>query len=153
MTGISFIGSTSWTEETASTCYQAGSPDSAADEDWLRQVESKCKGALQQFQLQSKLLSKSLTPNAALQRFQGSANLTVEQARIVLIDPKLGVDYFAFDGLPHLEGGIIGDQENMSSQASTPAAAYSASIRAFRSRPEPQPTSRIRLPGVKAVAK
>jgi DNA segregation ATPase FtsK/SpoIIIE, S-DNA-T family len=201
--------------------YQGGSLDSAADEDWLRQVESKCKGALQQFQLQSKLLSKSLTPNAALLKFQGSANLTVEQvlkrrsefltthglnvisvrgepgvvaiaierpsrrvlhlpevwkgwnptcargnhellialkeedsaplylsprtngphtliagstgsgksvlmqniilgiactntreqARIVLIDPKLGVDYFAFDGLPHLEGGIIDDQE------------------------------------------
>jgi len=35
---------------------------------------------------------------------------TSEQARIVLIDPKLGVDYFAFDGLPHLEGGIIDDQ-------------------------------------------
>jgi S-DNA-T family DNA segregation ATPase FtsK/SpoIIIE len=201
--------------------YRGGSLDSAADEDWLRQVESKCKGALQQFQLQSKLLSKSLTPNAALLKFQGSANLTVEQvlkrrsefltthglnvisvrgepgvvaiaierpsrrvlhlpevwkgwnpncthgnhellialkeedsrplflsprsnaphtliagstgsgksvlmqniilgtactntpeqARIVLIDPKLGVDYFAFDGLPHLEGGIIDDQE------------------------------------------
>jgi S-DNA-T family DNA segregation ATPase FtsK/SpoIIIE len=201
--------------------YRGGSPDSAADEEWLRQVESKCKGALQQFQLQSKLLSKSLTPNAALLKFQGSANLTVEQvlkrrsefltthglnvisvrgepgvvaiaierqsrrvlhlpevwkgwnpdcahgnhellialreedssplflsprsnaphtliagstgsgksvlmqniilgiactntpeqARIVLIDPKLGVDYFAFDGLPHLEGGIIDDQE------------------------------------------
>jgi S-DNA-T family DNA segregation ATPase FtsK/SpoIIIE len=59
--------------------YQGGSLDSAADEDWLRQVESKCRGALQQFQLQSKLLSRSLTPNAALLKFQGSANLTVEQ--------------------------------------------------------------------------
>jgi len=38
-----------------------------------------CKGALQQFQLQSKLLSGSLTRNAALLKFQGSANLTVEQ--------------------------------------------------------------------------
>ena len=37
---------------------------------------------------------------------------TPEQAKIVLIDPKLGVDYFAFDGLPHLQGGIIDDQEN-----------------------------------------
>ena len=36
---------------------------------------------------------------------------TPEQARIVLIDPKLGVDYFAFEGLPHLEGGIIDEQE------------------------------------------
>jgi S-DNA-T family DNA segregation ATPase FtsK/SpoIIIE len=176
---------------------------------------------LQQFQLQSKLLMKTLTPNAALLKFQGSANLTVEQvlkrrsefltthglnvisvraepgtvviaiarlnrrvlhlpdvwkqwnpncthgnhdlliavreedssplflspksnaphtliagstgsgksvlmqniilgiactnttaqARIVLIDPKLGVDYFAFEGLPHLQGGIIDAQD------------------------------------------
>ncbi|HEX6639785.1 MAG TPA: FtsK/SpoIIIE domain-containing protein, partial [Thermoanaerobaculia bacterium] len=35
---------------------------------------------------------------------------TVEQAKIVLIDPKLGVDYFAFEGLPHIDGGIIEDQ-------------------------------------------
>jgi DNA segregation ATPase FtsK/SpoIIIE, S-DNA-T family len=201
--------------------YQSGSQDSAEDEEWLKQVESRCKGALQQFQLQSKLLAKSLTPNAALLKFQGSANLTVEQvlkrrsefltthglnvisvraepgvvaiavarpnrrvlhlpqvwkgwnpncthgnydlliavkeedssplflspksnaphtliagstgsgksvlmqniilgiactnttdqAKIVLIDPKLGVDYFAFDGLPHLQGGIIDDQQ------------------------------------------
>lgn len=201
--------------------YQGGSQDSAADEEWLRQVESKCKGALQQFQLQSKLLTKALTPNAALLKFQGSANLTVEQvlkrrsefltthglnvisvraepgivsiaiarpnrrvlhlpdvwknwnpncthgnhdlliavreedssplfispksnaphtliagstgsgksvlmqniilgiactnttaqASIVLIDPKQGVDYFAFEGLPHLQGGIIDAQD------------------------------------------
>lgn len=202
--------------------YHGGTQDSAAEEDWLKQVESRCKGALQQFQLQSKLLTKVLTPNAALLKFQGSANLTVEQvlkrrsefltthglnvisvraepgvvaiavarpnrrvlylpevwkhwkpnclhgnhdlliavkeedssplflspksnaphtliagstgsgksvlmqniilgiactntteqAKIVLIDPKLGVDYFAFEGLPHLQGGIIDDQEN-----------------------------------------
>jgi DNA segregation ATPase FtsK/SpoIIIE, S-DNA-T family len=36
---------------------------------------------------------------------------TPEQARIVLIDPKLGVDYFTFEGLPHLEGGIIDEQQ------------------------------------------
>ncbi|HEY1757090.1 MAG TPA: FtsK/SpoIIIE domain-containing protein [Bryobacteraceae bacterium] len=200
--------------------YQGGTKDSAADAEWLRHVESLCKGALQQFQLQSKLLSSALTPNAALLKFQGSANLTVEQvmrrrsefltthklnvisvraepgvvaiaiarqnrrvlhlpdvwakwqpdastgndnllialkeedssplflspranaphtliagstgsgksvlmqniilaiactnspkqAKITLIDPKLGVDYFAFEGLPHLEGGIIDDQ-------------------------------------------
>ena len=201
--------------------YSGGSKDSAADEEWLKQTESRCKGALQQFQLQSKLLSKSLTPNAALLKFQGSANLTVEQvlkrrsefltthglnvisvraepgsiaiaiarpnrrvlhlaevwktwnpdsshgnynlligikeednaplflsprsnaphsliagstgsgksilmenivlgiactntphqAKIVLIDPKLGVDYFAFEGMPHLQDGIIDDQD------------------------------------------
>ncbi|MHB8521006.1 MAG: FtsK/SpoIIIE domain-containing protein [Limisphaerales bacterium] len=202
--------------------YHGGTQDSAAESDWLRQVENLCKGALQQFQLQSKLLTSVLTPNAALLKFQGSANLTVEQvlrrrsefltthklnvisvraepglvviaiarlnrrvlhlpevwkgwnpdcshgnydlliavkeedssnlflspksnaphsliagstgsgksvlmqniilgiactntpqqARIVLIDPKLGVDYFAFEGLPHLQGGIIEDQDN-----------------------------------------
>ncbi|MCI0364954.1 MAG: hypothetical protein L0219_13835 [Phycisphaerales bacterium] len=201
--------------------FQGGSHDTAADEQWLRQVESKCKGALQQFQLQSKVLTRALTPNAALLKFQGSANLTVEQvlkkrsefltthglnvvsvraepgvvaiaiarpnrrvlhlpdvwkgwnpncthgnhdlliavreedssplflspkanaphtliagstgsgksvlmqniilgiactntvtqARIVLIDPKLGVDYFAFEGLPHLQGGLIDSQD------------------------------------------
>ena len=201
--------------------YQGGTQDSAADAEWLKQVENLCKGALQQFQLQSKLLSSALTPNAALLKFQGSANLTVEQvlrrrsefltthklnvisvraepgvvaiaiarqnrrvlhlpevwkswhpdcsvgndsllialreedssflflsprsnaphtliagstgsgksvlmqniilaiactntpaqAKIVLIDPKLGVDYFAFEGLPHLQGGIIDDQD------------------------------------------
>jgi S-DNA-T family DNA segregation ATPase FtsK/SpoIIIE len=202
--------------------YQGGSQDGEGDAEWLRQVESRCKGALQQFQLQSKVLTKALTPNAALLKFQGSANLTVEQvlkrrsefltthglnvisvraepgvvaiaiarpnrrvlnlpdvwkmwnpdcthgnydllialreedssplflspksnaphtliagstgsgksvlmqniilgiactntieqAKIVLIDPKLGVDYFAFEGLPHLQGGIIDAQDN-----------------------------------------
>lgn len=202
--------------------YHGGTLDSAADAEWLKQVESLCKGALQQFQLQSKLLTSALTPNAALLKFQGSANLTVEQvlkrrsefltthklnvisvraepgavaitiarpnrrvlhlpevwqswnpdcsrgnhdlliavreedsshlflspksnaphtliagstgsgksvlmqniilgiactntteqAKIVLIDPKLGVDYFAFEGLPHLQGGIIDTQDN-----------------------------------------
>jgi S-DNA-T family DNA segregation ATPase FtsK/SpoIIIE len=201
--------------------YSGGTQDSAADEEWLKQIEGRCKGALQQFQLQSKLLTKSLTPNAALLKFQGSANLTVEQvqkrrsefltthglnvisvraeagvvaiavarpnrrllhlaevwkawnpdcskgnfslligvkeedssllflspksnaphtliagstgsgksvlmqnivlgiastntpeqAKIVLIDPKLGVDYFAFEGMPHLQDGIIDDQD------------------------------------------
>lgn len=40
-----------------------------------------------------------------------AATNTPEQARIVLIDPKQGVDYFAFEDLPHLDGGIIDDQE------------------------------------------
>ncbi len=202
--------------------YHGSTQDSVADAEWLKQVESLCKGALQQFQLQSKLLTSTLTPNAALLKFQGSANLTVEQvlrrrsefltthklnvisvraepgivaiaiarpnrrvlhlpevwkrwnpdctrgnhelliavkeedsnllflspksnaphaliagstgsgksvlmqniilsiactntpeqAKIVLIDPKFGVDYFAFEGLPHLQGGIIDDQQN-----------------------------------------
>jgi S-DNA-T family DNA segregation ATPase FtsK/SpoIIIE len=204
------------------SAYQGGAKDSAADAEWLKSVENLCKGALQQFQLQSKLISSSLTPNSALLKFQGSANLTVdqvlrrrsefltthklnmisvraepgivaiaiartnrrilqlpdvwkrwnpdcshgnqtlliavkeedsgllflspkanaphtliagstgsgksvlmqnillgiactnttEQARITLIDPKLGVDYFAFEGLPHLQDGVIDDQDN-----------------------------------------
>jgi S-DNA-T family DNA segregation ATPase FtsK/SpoIIIE len=31
-------------------------------------------------------------------------------ARITLIDPKQGVDYFALENLPHLDGGIVVDQ-------------------------------------------
>ncbi|MDY0222603.1 MAG: FtsK/SpoIIIE domain-containing protein [Desulfobacterium sp.] len=192
-----------------------------AEKEWLKQTVSRCKGALQQFQLRSKLLSESLTPNAALLKFQGSSNLKVEdilkrqselltthglniisvkgepgiiaisiarpdrkilhllqvwqqwkpnikngndeiiigvkeddskllffspkknsphtliagstgsgksvlmqniilaiactntpeQSKITLIDPKLGVDYFPFEGLPHLQGGVIDEQE------------------------------------------
>ena len=33
-----------------------------------------------------------------------------DQSRIVLIDPKAGVDYFAFDALPHLDGPIIDEE-------------------------------------------
>lgn len=53
--------------------------ESAADEEWLHTAESRTKHALQQFQLQAKLLSSALTPNCALLKFAGSANLTVEQ--------------------------------------------------------------------------
>lgn len=35
-----------------------------------------------------------------------------DQAQIVLIDPKAGVDYFAFEDLPHLTDGIIDNQED-----------------------------------------
>lgn len=194
----------------------------AEDVAWLRHVEVAAKAALQQFQLQAKLLRSVLTPNAALLKFQGSAQLTIdqvlrrrsefltthgldlvgvqpeagaialsiarprremvslrtlwqrwkpesfdgnqdlligvreddgellvlspgqahaphtliagstgsgksvlmqniilsiaatnrpEQARIILIDPKQGVDYFAFESLPHLDGGIIDRQD------------------------------------------
>ena len=196
--------------------------ESPEDVTWLKQIESRTKTALQQFQLQAKLVTSTLTPNAALLKFAGSANLTVDQvlkrrtefltthglnlisiqpepgvvalgierperrvlltrelwgrwdparnggnhelliavreddgqllflspgkrhaphtliagstgsgksvlmqniilgiaatntidtARIVLIDPKQGVDYFQFEGLPHLEGGLIDRQE------------------------------------------
>jgi len=36
-----------------------------------------------------------------------AATNTPDQAQIILIDPKAGVDYFAFDPLPHLVDGII----------------------------------------------
>lgn len=198
-----------------------GAADSAEDMAWLKQVEGRMRSALQQFQLRSKLISAILTPNSALLKFEGSANLTVEQvlkrrsefltthglnliairpepgvvsisvererrnviqlqdvwqrwrpassdgnqelliavreddgsllylspgkdhaphtliagstgsgksvllqniilgvaatntprrAKIILIDPKQGVDYFHFDSLPHLDGGVIDDQ-------------------------------------------
>jgi DNA segregation ATPase FtsK/SpoIIIE, S-DNA-T family len=195
---------------------------SAADQEWLRGAVARMRAALQQFQLNSKLVGEPrLTPNAAIIRLQGAANMTVElvqkrrselltthgltlisargepgvvalsiarpsrqivhtldvwrrwmprgtvgnykllvavkeddsellfvspaenaphtliagttgsgksvlmqnivlsiactntveQARILLIDPKLGVDYFAFEGLPHLDEGVIEEQE------------------------------------------
>lgn len=200
-----------------------GDNNEAMDSEWLRDIENKTKGALQQFQLQSKLAQSVLTPNSALLKFVGSANLTVEQvlrrrsefltthginivsvtpepglisiaverphrqlvklqdvwnrwrphsatgnkelllgvreddgdllfispgithaphtliagstgsgksvlmqnlilgiaatntpvyAKIVLIDPKQGVDYLSFETLPHLQGGIIDEQGN-----------------------------------------
>jgi S-DNA-T family DNA segregation ATPase FtsK/SpoIIIE len=57
----------------------AATQDRSADEAWLRRVEVAVRTALQTFQLQAKLIQSTLTPNAALLKFQGSANLTVEQ--------------------------------------------------------------------------
>ena len=209
--------------------YQENEVETQDAADWLVETTKQCKSALQQFQLQAKLTDSILTPNAALLKFQGSANLTVDQvlkrrseflttygldlisvrpeprkvaisvarperrtlylpqvwrnwqndgldsdethsktgnqklliglkeedsgplflsprendphtliagstgsgksvlmqniilniaatntpdqARITLIDPKMGVDYFAFENLPHLQGGVIDDQE------------------------------------------
>jgi len=199
----------------------ASSTVSESDSVWLRGVVMATRTALQQFQLNSKVVGEpKLTPNAAIIRFQGAANMTVEQvlkrrsemltthalnvisvrpepgvvsisvarpqrqtlytldvwkqwappagdgnhrllvavkeddssllfvsptenaphtliagatgsgksvlmqniilsivctntpeqARIVLIDPKMGVDYFAFEGLPHLGDGLIEEQ-------------------------------------------
>jgi len=196
--------------------------ENPTDSEWLKRIQLVTKTALQQFQLQARLAEATLTPNAALLRFVGSANLTVEQvlkrrselltthglnvlsvqpsaghvtlaierpnrqlirtaalwsrwnpdstrgnqdlliaireddngllflspgrlhaphtliagstgsgksvlmqniilaiaatntpaqARITLIDPKQGVDYFQFDTLPHLQGGIIDHQD------------------------------------------
>lgn len=206
-----------------STIVRATLREEEDDLDWLATVATATRGALQQLSLQAKPVSQTLTPNSAILRFAGSANLTVdqvikkrsellttfglqvisvrpepgmvaiavarprrrlvtieqvwdrwkphpsdkgnqdlvigvkeednslltfspgnlhaphtliagstgsgksvlmqaillgivvtntpEQARIVLIDPKQGVDYFAFDGLPHLDGGVIDTQE------------------------------------------
>ena len=211
------------------TEYQGNEIETQEAEHWLIETARQCRGALQQFQLQAKLIESILTPNAALLKFQGSADLTMEQvlkrrseflttyglnlisvrpepqkvaisvarperrilhlpqiwrnwdkdtpnddekdcnrgnqnlliglkeedssplflsprenaphtliagstgsgksvlmqniilgiaatntpeeARIVLVDPKMGVDYFAFEDLPHLQGGVIDDQE------------------------------------------
>lgn len=56
-----------------------GDGDREEDHAWLVQTANAAKSALQQFQMNSKLLASTLTPNAALLKFQGSANLTVEQ--------------------------------------------------------------------------
>lgn len=197
--------------------------ETTEEQQWLSNTALQARSALQQLGMQAKLIDQKLTPNAAILRFTGSANLTVEQvlkkrselltthrleiisvrpepgsiavyvaraqrqivdiqslwkrwnptvsptgnqnivigvreddnelfllspsqrhaphtliagstgsgksvlmqsiilgiaatndpkhAKIVLIDPKQGVDYFAFDALPHLEGGIIDRQE------------------------------------------
>ena len=37
---------------------------------------------------------------------------TPEQAKLILIDPKQGVDYFLFEGLPHLSGGLIVEEQH-----------------------------------------
>lgn len=219
------VGSASWSSPLVQPLldsWAAVEQDSGDDRQWMKQLEGRVRVALQQFQLQAKLLKSVLTPNSALLKFAGSDNLTVEQvlkrrsefltthglnivsvspepgvvsiaverprrqliqlpevwrrwkpdseggnqevligvreadgellflspgkrhaphtliagstgsgksvlmqniilgvaatnapaeARIVLIDPKQGVDYFQLDGLPHLEGGIIDNQE------------------------------------------
>lgn len=198
--------------------------DETQAREWLKQIEVRTRTALQQYQLRSKLLSSTLTPNAALLRFMGGDDLTIEQvnkrqtqflttyglniiavqpepgaialsverpqrqvvrledvwkrwspdssngnqdlligvrednggllilspgtqhaphtliagstgsgksvllqdiilaivatntpqqARLIVIDPKQGVDYFQFDGLPHLEGNSVIDQQDV----------------------------------------
>lgn len=59
--------------------YHSENKDSVMEQEWLKSIGNDCKLALQQFQLKSKLLESVLTPNAALLKFQGSSNLTVEQ--------------------------------------------------------------------------
>ena len=210
---------------------------------WVRQIESRTKNALQQFQLQARLIRSVLTPNCVILKFAGSASLTVEQvkrrrsefltthglsiisiqpepgvvslaverparrviktqelwarwhpdtaegcqelligmredngellmlspgkqaphtliagttgsgksvlmqniilgvvatntprqARIVLIDPKQGVDYYQFEHLPHLRGGIIDEQEKASQELATLVAEMDARYARLRS--------------------
>ncbi len=38
-----------------------------------------------------------------------AATNTPQQAKIVLIDPKSGIDYYSFEGLPHLVGPVISE--------------------------------------------
>jgi S-DNA-T family DNA segregation ATPase FtsK/SpoIIIE len=59
---------------------------------------------------------------------------TPEQARIVLIDPKQGVDYFAFDALPHLDGGVIDTQEAAIGRLEALVAEMERRYRLFRER-------------------
>lgn len=60
---------------------EGGPADDEEDAAWLVHVESRVKGALQQFQLQAKLMQSVLTPNCAILKFAGSANLTIDQVR------------------------------------------------------------------------
>jgi S-DNA-T family DNA segregation ATPase FtsK/SpoIIIE len=53
--------------------------ETVEDRNWLKQAESRTRHALQQFQLQAKLLGSDLTPNCALLRFAGSSALTIDQ--------------------------------------------------------------------------
>jgi S-DNA-T family DNA segregation ATPase FtsK/SpoIIIE len=52
---------------------------SSAQQDWLARTATATKTALQQLQLQARLLDSGFTPNSALLRFAGNANLTVDQ--------------------------------------------------------------------------
>ena len=43
--------------------------ENTSDQNWLKEIESRTKAALQQFQLQAKLVKSVLTPNSALLKF------------------------------------------------------------------------------------
>jgi DNA segregation ATPase FtsK/SpoIIIE, S-DNA-T family len=70
-----------WTYPTISRLLTGASSPEGADSEaqrWLARTAGSAKSALQQLQLQAKLLDSSLTPNSALLRFAGNANLTVD---------------------------------------------------------------------------
>jgi S-DNA-T family DNA segregation ATPase FtsK/SpoIIIE len=83
---------------------------SGHDDVWLKEIVKNTKTALQQFQLQAKLLDSTMTPNAALLKFAGSAHLTLEQVgkrrseflttyglNIISIQPEPGVISIAIE--------------------------------------------------------
>lgn len=55
-------------------------------------------------------------------------------ARLRIIDPKMGVDYFPFEDLPHLEGPIIVEREEASESLAEVAAEMDRRYRAMRDR-------------------
>ncbi|MFC0589605.1 FtsK/SpoIIIE domain-containing protein [Novosphingobium aquiterrae] len=61
-----------------------------------------------------------------------AATNTPQQARIILIDPKQGVDYFAFDALPHLDGGVVDTQEGAIERLEALVAEMERRYRLFR---------------------
>lgn len=74
--------SSGWISPAVEPLLDEWSPSAKESDDgkiWLKQLENRVKGALQQFQLQAKIQKSILTPNAGLIKFVGSSNLTVEQ--------------------------------------------------------------------------
>lgn len=81
-----------------------------ADDEWLKEIVKNAKTGLQQFQLQARLLDSKMTPNAALLKFAGSSNLTIEQVgrrrseflttyglNIISVQPEPGVVSIAIE--------------------------------------------------------
>lgn len=77
---------------------------SEVDAEWLKQTVKQMKTGLQQFNLQAKLTSETMTPNAALLKFEGSSHLTVDQVskrqsefltthglKIISVQPEPGI--------------------------------------------------------------
>jgi S-DNA-T family DNA segregation ATPase FtsK/SpoIIIE len=75
------VNEAKWAYRGIAEVIKSAVPDSHSSDDteWLHAVETKTKHALQQFQLQAKVVSSALTPNCALIKFAGSSNLTVDQ--------------------------------------------------------------------------
>jgi len=65
----------------ASAVKEHAATHESSDDDgqWLKGVVKQMKTGLQQYNLQAKLKSETMTPNAALLKFEGSSYLTVDQ--------------------------------------------------------------------------